>query len=56
MFVLSEQARRILKDIAIVSVFMVAMSSAYYVFAMAERYRGLTQAYLAQAQQLMTIL
>ena len=53
---MSEQARRILKDVAILGVLLAALSSAYYMFVIAERYRALTQAYITQSQQILVIL
>ena len=53
---MSEQARRILKDVAILGVLLAALSSAYYMFVIAERYRALTQAYIQQSQQILVIL
>ena len=53
---MSEKARSFFKDILLVGVVFAALSGAYVGFAYAERYRALTAAYIAQSQQLITIL
>ena len=53
---LSQKARGIAKDFLLVSLVFLALSGAYYTFAVAERFRALTTAYLVQAEQLIVIL
>ena len=53
---LSDKARSVLKDVLVVSLVFAAMSGFYIGFAYAERYRALTQAYIAQSQQIIRIL
>jgi hypothetical protein len=53
---LSVKARAILKDVLLVGAVFAVISGAYFGLAVAERYRALTQAYIAQSQQLIQIL
>jgi len=53
---LSQKARGLLKDVLLVGLVFAAMSGAYLGFGYAERYRALTQAYLAQSEALIQIL
>lgn len=53
---MSEKARSFFRDILLVGVVFAVLSGAYVGFAYAERYRALTEAYLAQSEQLMSIL
>jgi hypothetical protein len=53
---LSQKTRSFLKDMLFVSVCFAVLSGAYFGFAVAERYRALTQAYLRQAAQIEQIL
>ena len=53
---LSAKTRYVLKDIAVIGAIFASMSGAYFGFAAVERYRALTQAYIAQSVQLIQIL
>ena len=53
---MSEKARSFFKDILLVAGVFAALSGAYVGLAYAERYRALTGAYLAQSEQLISIL
>jgi hypothetical protein len=53
---LSQKTRSFLKDMLFVSVCFAVLSGAYFGFALVERYRALTQAYLRQAAQIEQIL
>ncbi len=53
---MSEKARSLFKDILLVGGVFAALSGAYVGFAYAERYRALTQAYMAQSEKLISIL
>ena len=53
---LSQKARTITKDVLLVSMVFLALSGAYYTFAVAERFRALSAAYIVQSEQLITIL
>ena len=53
---MSEKARSFFKDILLVAGVFAVLSGAYVGFAYAERYRALTGAYLAQSEQLISIL
>jgi capsular polysaccharide biosynthesis protein len=53
---LSDKFKSLVKDVLLVSLVFVSISGAYYGFAVAERYRALTQAYIAQSEQLIKVL
>lgn len=53
---MSNKLRQVLKDVLLVAAVFAAISGAYYGFAVVERYRGLTRAYLKQAEQISQIL
>ena len=53
---LSQKARSIAKDFLLVSLVFAALSGAYYTFAVTERFRALTAAYITQSEQLIVIL
>ncbi len=53
---MSEKARSFFRDVLLVGVVFAALSGAYVGFAYAERYRALTGAYIAQSEQLISIL
>lgn len=53
---LSQRARTFIKDVLLVGAVFAALSGAYFGFAVAERYRALTGAYIAQSEQLISIL
>lgn len=53
---LSEKFRQTLKDALLVALVFGVITGAYVGFAYAERYRGLTAAYLAQSEALLEIL
>ena len=53
---LSGRFKEILKDILLVGAVFAILSGSYVGFAYAERYRALTNAYIAQSEQLISIL
>jgi len=53
---LSAKTRSVLKDIAVIGAVFASLSGAYFGFAVAERYRALTKAYISQSIELITIL
>ena len=53
---MSQKARSFLKDVLLVGGVFAVLSGAYMGFGVAERYRALTQAYIAQSNQLIQIL
>ncbi len=53
---MSEKARSFFKDVLLVGGVFAALSGAYLGLAVAERYRALTSAYIAQSEQLISIL
>lgn len=53
---LSEKFKSALKDVLLVAGVFALLSGAYYSFAVAERYRALTRAYIAQSEQLIEVL
>ena len=53
---MSEKARSFFKDVLLVAGVFAALSGAYVGFAYAERYRALTGAYIAQSEQLISML
>ena len=53
---MSEKARSFFKDILLVGAVFAVLSGAYVGFAYGERYRQMTKAYYAQAEQLLLIL
>lgn len=53
---MSDRLRQIMKDVLLVGSVFAVLSGSYYGFAVAERYRALTRAYVYQADQLATIL
>lgn len=53
---LSEKFKAILKDVLLVGAVFAVLSGSYYGFAVAERYRALTQAYIAQSEQIIDVL
>ena len=46
----------LLKDVLLVSAVFAALSGAYLGLAVAERYRALTQAYIAQSEQIIKVI
>lgn len=56
MIILSQAGKSVVKDILMVSLVFAALTGAYLGFAVAERYRALTAAYLVQSQQIMEII
>lgn len=46
----------LLKDMLLVSAVFLALSGAYYGLAVTERYRALTRAYIAQSEQLISLI
>ena len=53
---LSGRFKAILKDVLLVSAVFALLTGSYYGFAVIERYRALTRAYIAQSEQLIDIL
>ncbi len=53
---LSGRFKAILKDVLLVSSVFALLTGSYYGFAVAERYRALTRAYIAQSEQLIEVL
>ena len=53
---MSGRLKAILTDVLLVGTVFAVLSIAYLGFAYAERYRGLTAAYMVQSQQLIDIL
>jgi hypothetical protein len=53
---LAEKTRSFVKDALLVSAVFATITGAYLGFAVAERYRGLTRAYIAQSQALINVL
>lgn len=53
---MSDKARSFFKDVLLVAAVFAALSGAYCGFAVAERYRALTQAYIAQSQELIKVI
>ena len=53
---LSDKAKSLLKDVLVVSSLFATLSGAYLGFAVAERYRALTQAHIAQSQEILRVL
>jgi len=53
---MSAQLKAILKDVLLVGSVFAVLSGAYLGFAVAERYRALTAAYIAQSNELIQIL
>jgi capsular polysaccharide biosynthesis protein len=53
---LQEKTRGFIKDVLLVSAVFATLSGAYLTFAVAERYRALTRAYIAQSEQLIQVL
>lgn len=53
---LSEKAGKFLKDVLLVAGVFAVLSGSYFGFAVAERYRALTNAYLAQSEGLIQLI
>jgi hypothetical protein len=53
---MSQKARQLFKDVLLVGAVFAALSGSYLGFAVAERYRALTNAYVAQSVELVRIL
>jgi len=53
---MSDKLKSILKDVLLVGSVFAVLSGSYYGFAVAERYRALTRAYIVQSEQLISIL
>ena len=53
---LSGRFKAVLKDVLLVSSVFALLTGSYFGFAVVERYRALTRAYIAQSEQLIEVL